>query len=86
MYIYISIGYCASIILHLLLILSWTLAIAYRLPIDCLDAHMLSHSGYGPGPWAPKGRGPYPLCVSIWASRAINRQSISKGKGSRRDQ
>ena len=62
----------------------------YILPIDCLsialDAHMLSHNGYGPrtraqGPrsliyperWVP---GPYPLWLNICASRAIDRQSI----------
>ena len=47
----------------------------YILSIDCLlialDVHMLSHNGYVPRP------GPYPFGLNIWASRAINRQSIS---------
>ena len=60
------------------------------LPIDCLsialDAHMLSHNGYGrPGPAAfgywSLVPGPFPLWLNICASRASDRQSMGNSKG-----
>ena len=49
---------------------------AYIFLIDCLlvalDAHMLSHNGYGPGT-TDQG----PKAGNIWASGAINSQSVA---------
>ena len=68
MYIYL----CIYIITYYVYIITYyvlpvdCLTVAYGLPIDCLsialDAHMLSHNGYGPWVRVP---GPYPLGRSI---------------------
>ena len=79
--IHIYIVYYISIRLPLLLSLLGLLL----LPIDCLllalDAHMLSHNEYGPGPRAQKGRGPGPGPAQrpFWALGSGSRAHIHYG-------